>query len=103
MMIDEEFLFAVAFNDRVADGPLVYITPRSFWDENQTLAETYTDNQYAILYSMTQDSDLLELAEGIYQPRDPYLEIDDIEWSLQQAGFVKDDNFIVYVEECEIF
>lgn len=102
-MIDEEFLFAIAYNNRIADGALIYITPRSFWTKNNAIAESYTDSQYSVLYSMTQEVYLDELMEGVYQSSDASMTIDELELNLEQAGFVKDDEFVIFVEETEIF
>ena len=102
-MIDEEFLFAIGHNSRLADGPLVYITSRGHWQENNSLNESLSADQYSMLYSMIQEIELEEIVEGIYQPKDPYITIDELEWNLIEVGFIKDQDFHMYVEETEFF
>lgn len=102
-MTKEDFLFAVVEATRISEQPIICVTPHTSWKKHKEIITEYEDAQYEILYDLVNKADLNELMEGIYEVKDPFMAIDEIEYELEQAGFLRDDDFIDYVLDADLF
>jgi hypothetical protein len=98
---DNDILYAIGYNSRISDNLVVYITPFGYWKKNKDIAYEYDDELYDIIYDMTNDVNLIQLMEGVYETSDPYIELEELESELINAGFIKDEEFINFIEETE--
>lgn len=98
----EEFIYAVGYNQKISENPIVYITPKQYWQINNEIAYEYNDTQYDLLYDMSQEANMSQLMEGVYESNDPYATIEEIEIALEDAGFMRNDEFSNFIEETEL-
>lgn len=102
-IVKEEFLFAVVEVTRMSEQPIVCVTPKTSWKKHKEIITDYEDDQYELLYNLVNNAGLHELMEGVYEVKDPFMAIDEIEYELEQAGFMRDDDFIDYVLDADLF
>lgn len=103
IMNREDFLFAVVEDTRISEQPIVCVTPQTSWTKYKEIITEYEDEQYELLYELVNKAGLNELMEGVYEVKDPFMEVDEIEYELEQAGFLRDDDFIDYVLDADLF
>jgi len=99
MSKQEQFYYNITEDSYTASGIIIHINPKSYWDKKKNMADSYTDIQYNDLYPMLQNVSITELKECVYEPVDPTLSIDDLEWIFESAGFISCDEFDNYIED----
>ncbi len=99
--MNDNILYAIGYNNRISDNLVVYITPQNYWKKNKDIAYEYDDDLYDTIYDMTSKVNLIQLMEGVYETSDPYLDPQELESELLNAGFMLDEEFTNFIQETE--
>jgi len=77
----------------------VLINPRSFWNEEKRLIDSYTEEQMLEVEEITTKVKLCNLMESIYEPCDSKQTIEMVKESLTRIGVSIDKEFQEWAEK----
>ena len=78
-------------------GVAIYITPKDYWEENESLAEHYTEDEVEELSPVLEDLGLAEVIQSVYESTKP-VKLEVLKDKMLNVGFIEDDKYSEYIE-----
>ena len=98
-LIGGKYLFHIGReNDNYFNrGVAIYITPKDYWDENESLAEHYTEDEIEELTPILEDLGLAEVMQSVYESIKP-IKLEALRSKMLNVGFIEDEKYSIYIE-----